>query len=548
MNLFIDMNNFRLIPQSLVKLLVTSRSVFTCCIVFILCTALNGQVSSDNVISTASISAPQDFFFNKVIYNDELNALRGLSADSVKVSQLSEKISKNLRDNGFTFNRVNPVYTPTNKSIKFEILVGKNGEAIISGNNWLSDNSVLDSLSWQSGEFFNYSIFQKSASSFNSNRFVEVDTRLKPRRSKSGEIVVDANFDVEDSLPLVFKGKLANDGNAKSSGWRSTLGLEWWEPFPSADKISFSWLTDPESTSTLNSFTGQYMGSYSDDWNWALFLGYSESEYNNVLSPVSFDIVGEGFFVGFSLSHTLLETKYGPISANVGLTYLDLQNSFSFMSSPSSDNKSELSFVVPRIGIQGVLDNQDVIPGRSFWSLSVLSDAGSSDNAELKTQRPGASSGFFAGQLNLTTIQSIAKSRQLIDLYLNFESQIASDPLPSSLQKSLGGISTVRGYDEREVFGDHGFHLNTELRFGTYYTGGLGSIRPFMFSDFGYVSSEESLSGAKDSTSLNSAGAGVRCTFKPSIELSLQLGIPLKDSADTKKQDPRLHFNLDFRF
>ena len=307
---------------------------------------------------------------------------------------MCDKISNDLRNKGFTFNRVITKFS-TDGQLDIQLLVGKNGDAFVTGNNWLSQDSLLDSLSWKSGEYFNYSKFQSSASNLNSNRFVNVDTKLKPRRNRSGEVIVDADFDVEDSLPISLTANLANDGNAKSSGWRSTLGLEWIDPFPHSDKLSFNWLTDPDNTSALNSFNAQYMGSYGDDWNWAMFTGYSESEYNNVLSPVSFDILGEGFFAGLMVSNKVAELNSGPISINFGLTYLDLENSFSFISNPNPDDKSELSFLVPKIGVQGVLNNPDIVPGRSFWSLSVLSDAGSADDAELKTQRPGASSGFF---------------------------------------------------------------------------------------------------------------------------------------------------------
>jgi hemolysin activation/secretion protein len=47
---------------------------------------------------------------------------------------------------------------------------------------------------------------------------------------------------------------------------------------------------------------------------------------------------------------------------------------------------------------------------------------------------------------------------------------------------------------------------------------------------------------------MQSAGAGFRCIFKPSLDLDFHLGVPFKESVDTKKSDARLHFNLDFRF
>ena len=96
--------------------------------------------------------------------------------------------------------------------------------------------------------------------------------------------------------------------------------------------------------------------------------------------------------------------------------------------------------------------------------------------------------------------------------------------------------------------GDHGFHLNSEFRFGAFSMADIGNIQPFIFYDVGHVSSEPSTSGGKFATTLDSAGGGFRCSFKPSLDFSLHLATPLKDYADNKKHDPRLHFNLDFRF
>ena len=498
------MNKSRLIPLRLPHFLVKYKFAFLFCLIFLFEHKVVAQAAGAQIISEAKISIPTDIPIKGTAYAKELASLKGLPTSSPRVQRVADKISSDLRKKGFTFSRIIPSFSSSNGILSLKVLIGKNGDAFVSGNDWLSSDTILNSLSWDSGNYFNYSVFQSSASKLNSNRFVNVDSKLKPRRSNTGEIIVDGDFKVEDSLPLVTTVNLANDGNSKSSGWRSTLGLEWWEPFYKSDKISFNWMTDPQSTSTLNSFSAQYLTNYSDTWTLMMFTGYSESEYNNVLSPVSFDIVGEGLFAGVMVSNQFADLDSGPISWNLGLTYLDLENSFSFTSAPDSDNKNQISFIVIRAGLQGVFDNQDILPGKSFWSLSALTDARSASDADLKTQRPGASSGFFAGQFAFTTLQPISKRRQQIDLYLNLASQFASDALPSSLQKAIGGINSVRGYDEREVFGDHGFHLNSELRFGAFSVGNAGRIEPFTFYDVGYVSSEESLSGVKDSASMHS--------------------------------------------
>ena len=61
------------------------------------------------------------------------------------------------------------------------------------------------------------------------NRFVQVDTKLKPIRSDNGEIQVNADFEVEDRFPVSPYIRVSNDGSRQTSGWRATLGAEFWE-------------------------------------------------------------------------------------------------------------------------------------------------------------------------------------------------------------------------------------------------------------------------------------------------------------------------------
>ena len=467
--------------------------------------------------------------------------LVGSPVASPKASAFADEVAAHLRKNGYPFATARATSDPANPGrLTVAVKPGKIGVGNVDGNAWLSSEGVLKSILWTEGEIFNYGKFQSAASALNRNRFVNVDSKLRPRRADNGEIIVDADFKVDDSLPVVYKARVANDGTEESSGWRASAGFDFIEPFTTSDKFSFNWLTDAEN---LNSYSSQYSGTNNDNFSWVAFLGYSDSEYDQLISPVALDISGEGLHAGFLLSHKFAQLESGSISWNFGLTYLDLTNRVSFGGLPVSDQS--LSFVVPRIGLQGVIDS------RAFWSLTLLTDAGSSDDADLSYQRPGASSGFFATQFTLAALKRLSFARNNVDWYFNLAGQIANDPLPASLQKAIGGVNTVRGYEEREAYGDHGVHLNTELRFGSALGKKIsehGVIHPLFFYDFGYVASEDSLSAQDDATTMHSLGAGVRCNFKSSVDIGLHLGVPLKDTADSEAKDPRAHFSFDFRF
>jgi hemolysin activation/secretion protein len=473
--------------------------------------------------------------------HDGAQGLVGSPVASPKASAFADEVSAHLRKNGYPFATARATSDPANPGrLTVAVAPGKIGVGNVDGNAWLSSEGILKSILWTEGEIFHYGKFQSAASTLNRNRFVNVDSKLRPRRADNGEIIVDADFQVEDSLPVVYKARIANDGTEESSGWRASAGFDFIEPFADSDKFSFNWLTDAEN---LNSYSSQYSGTNNDNFSWVAFLGYSDSEYDQLISPVSLDISGEGLHAGFLLSHKFAQLESGSVSWNFGLTYLDLTNRVSFGGYPVSDQS--LAFVVPRIGLQGVIDS------RAFWSLSLLTDAGSSDDVDLSYQRPGASSGFFATQFTLAALQRLSFQSNNIDWYFNLAGQLANDPLPASLQKAIGGVNTVRGYKEREAYGDHGVHFNTELRFGSAQgrkISNYGVIHPLFFYDFGYVASEDSLSAKDDATTMHSLGAGVRCNFKSSVDVGLHLGVPLKDTADSAAKNPRAHFSFDFRF
>jgi len=477
----------------------------------------------------------------------EAQALVGLPVGSPQVSAFGEKVSAHLRKKGYTFATASVASAPGKpEHLKVSVQAGKIGVGNVDGNTWLSSEGILDSVRWEKGETFHYGKFQSDAASLNSNRFVTVDSKLRPRRGDDGEIIVDADFNVDDSVPVAFTANVSNDGARQSSGWRSGVGLVWWEPFAQGDRLALSWLTDPEDPSQMSSYSMQYVGKSSENYDWLAFAGYSTSEYDNIVSSTDLDIAGDGLHLGFAATRMLRKSMGDSLALSFGLTYLNVSNSMTLYGSSYSDES--LALLLPRLGLQGTFDDVSGLPGKTFWTVAVLSEAGIADDTDLAAQRPGVSSGFMAGQFGVTSLQPVDLFGEGTGLYLNLAAQLANDPLPVSLQKSIGGSSTVRGYRERETFGDNGFHLNAEFRLPSVKSGLGGSLQPLFFYDYGYVSSEQSLSGSSDSVGMQSFGAGFLGSFKQGLDLGLHVGVPMESTPQSDGNSARAHFDLNFRF
>ena len=111
-------------------------------------------------------------------------------------------------------------------------------------------------------------------------------------------------------------------------------------------------------------------------------------------------------------------------------------------------------------------------------------------------------------------------------------------------QYGIGGVRSVRGYEEREVYGECGYKVNLELltplmAFNT---------RALVFADTGQVTREtpHPADGGKDS--LSGAGIGLRWFWKRYVYASIDVAQALQDGVTTAKRDIRAHYQLFLRF
>ncbi|MEM9468886.1 MAG: ShlB/FhaC/HecB family hemolysin secretion/activation protein [Pseudomonadota bacterium] len=168
---------------------------------------------------------------------------------------------------------------------------------------------------------------------------------------------------------------------------------------------------------------------------------------------------------------------------------------------------------------------------------------GASDKGDDNLSRAAGDPTFTKANLQLQRLQRVTNS---INVLLTGRAQLSNQPLLSSEEFGLGGISSVRGFDPSEVVGDDGVSGSVELQWtpATY-----RNLEFFTFLDSGTVWNKDATNSADKRESLTSTGVGARVDFPMDVSAELLATQPLHRDVDTMdERDPRFYFSLNKNF
>lgn len=164
-----------------------------------------------------------------------------------------------------------------------------------------------------------------------------------------------------------------------------------------------------------------------------------------------------------------------------------------------------------------------------------------SEQVDYQTARIGAENEWSVTRFNLSYDQLIGNDWLL---HLGLSGQASDDLLISGEQFGVGGLTTLRGFEERSITGDAGQQASVELWMPpvTAY-----QLRFLVFYD---IASLEFNDGG--TTDLSSAGLGMRWSWKQNLNLSLDYGQIIDgggpDTSINRDGDDKLHLELVYRF
>lgn len=133
-------------------------------------------------------------------------------------------------------------------------------------------------------------------------------------------------------------------------------------------------------------------------------------------------------------------------------------------------------------------------------------------------------------------------------LSLHGEAQWASEPLVSNEQFGSGGVNSVRGYHEGEVFGDEGWRVNTELKTPIHVAGMVYGKQPLTLRGSIYMDYSDVYlldpQGRAGELPLWSAGVGCVAAIGTHWETRFLFSVPFDRSPTLAPMRPRFNFSL----
>jgi len=137
-------------------------------------------------------------------------------------------------------------------------------------------------------------------------------------------------------------------------------------------------------------------------------------------------------------------------------------------------------------------------------------------------------------------------------LSLHAEGQWANEPLISNEQFGLGGVNSIRGYQEGQVFGDTGWWVGLEQKtppksVGLVYRNHPLTVRGSVYMEYGesYLLDPQ---GRQARTPLWGTGFGAVSTIGATWEVRLLVSWPLLDAGTAEGGQPRFNFSLSAQF
>ena len=133
------------------------------------------------------------------------------------------------------------------------------------------------------------------------------------------------------------------------------------------------------------------------------------------------------------------------------------------------------------------------------------------------------------------------------------DGQWASEPLISIEQFGAGGVNSVRGYHEGEVFGDEGWHVGLEqdtapLVVGDVYDGTPLTVRASVYMDYARVYLINAQPGSPGSTPLCGVGFGLNASVGPDWQAQFLCSWPLLNAGTVQACQPFFNFDLTAQF
>lgn len=353
---------------------------------------------------------------------------------------------------------------------------------------------------------------------------------------------VDVTLEARQTLPLHGSLEFNDDASPETTPYRLLATLHYDDLWGRGDSVTLSGQTAPERPGDATVGSINYL-THLGPLQLLAYYVYSDSDVSVVGGT---DVVGKGNMAGVRLIAPISQSRGFYQSVTAGMDWKDFGEDVRLGADRST---SPVTYFPVTVGWRGDWTAKRF---KSDLSLNATFGVRGAGNGVLgfDAKRYDARPDFFALKFDGSHTQDLGYGAQA---YLHVSGQWSADPLISNEEFALGGLTTVRGYDESELLGDYGAAAQAELRtpdlmevakvadwMGT----GFNALRLHVFTDAGWEGIHAPLPGQKRVGWLGSAGFGAVAKFAGHANGSVDVGVPLVSGPNTRARTVFTRFRI----
>lgn len=466
----------------------------------------------------------------------------GKNRDFGDVQRALEALEAAYRQHGFNVVQVVlPEQELNHGVVHLTVVEVRVGTVTVEGNKFFETDNIRRSVpgihEGQSPNIDNTSASLKLA---NENPAKKTTLQLQSG-GKDGE--VDAVLHVIDEKPWSVGLNLDNTGDEATGHTHVGLLYQNANMFGLDHILSLQYTTTAEHPSQVSVYGAGYhvpLYAYGDSLDF--FASYSDVNAGTVAAGIfDLQVSGKGSVYGVRYNQNMKRIGDYESKLIYGLDYKAFKNDVQLVQITGFQLGSDVTVHPLMVGYAGTrtlpmaefgyyLNASHNLPGGDHGGSDDFTRARSGASASYNILRYGANYGrVLPGDWRLRA---------------NVNGQITSDALVPGEQFGVGGATSVRGFNEREVANDSGFMGSVEL-YTPNLCAGVGSsamqCRTLAFYDAANVSRNKALPGEQTSASIASVGLGLRVNVDKVFSMQMDYGQVI-DASDTRaKGERRLH-------
>lgn len=375
----------------------------------------------------------------------------------------------------------------------------------------------------------------------------QITPLLRPGKNPG---TMEVELAVEDRLPLHGSIELNNKQSADTSNRRLEAALRYDNLWQAMHSFGLRYITSPLNRDEVNVVVANYALPVGKSG--AQLVTYGILSDSDIATPQEVGQLGKGKTFGLRYVMPLRSPRGRFHSLSVGFDYKDLDEAT--VTAGADTSKRPIRYLPLTAQYTG-----GAVDDGGNWQFGLSTtlglrgllrrkvDCGGVRVDQFECKRAGADGNFAVLRGEVERVQKLGAG---FSLSAQVDGQLATQPLISNEQYSVGGFESVNGYLESEQSGDSGFRVRTELKTPnlTAWLSESLDLNAVAFFHWAQVRLQQPLPAQVARFTLGSAGLGLRLTAFKGFKARADIARVQHPASHTLDGSTRFHLGLAYEF